>query len=139
VLERDAEVTDFVQGGVTIDAPVSRDLLVSIFNPSPQNPLHDGAVIIRQLRVVQARAILPLSRAGIEGRGTRHRAAVGLTEDTDAVVVVVSEERGTLCLAVGGRLSADLDVEALSRALGGALGRGAVAAGPLDVGPKGAS
>ena len=109
VFERDNRLDDVVQGGVAVDAAVSRDILAAIFQPS--SPLHDGAAIIQDGRLAQARCVLPLTqRAGLpEGVGTRHRAAVGLTEETDAVVVVVSEETGQIAVSSRGELVADLD------------------------------
>jgi diadenylate cyclase len=109
VLERENRLDDQVEGGVPVDARVSRELLLAIFQPS--SPLHDGAAVIQDGRVAQARCVLPLTqRAGLpEGLGTRHRAAVGLTEESDAVVVVVSEETGKIALSSRGELFADLD------------------------------
>ncbi len=121
VLERVADVKEHVEVGVELDATVTRDLLLSIFNPS--SPLHDGAVLIQGGRVSAARCFLPLSQNPRVSRfiGTRHRAALGLTEETDAVVVVVSEERGSISLALGGRLTRDLDAGGLRRVLGNLL------------------
>lgn len=112
VLERRIGLADYVDQGVKIGAEVSRELLISIFQPTA--PLHDGAVIIRGDRVMAARCVLPLSSSKV-GRmaGTRHRAALGLSEETDAVCVVVSEERGRVSVAVSGKLTQDLDAKAL--------------------------
>jgi len=109
VFERENGLDDVVQGGVEVDAAVNRDVLAAIFQPT--SPLHDGAVLIQNGRVAQARCVLPLTqRAGLpEGVGTRHRAAVGLTEETDAIVVVVSEETGRIALSSRGELYSDLD------------------------------
>jgi len=99
VFERDAALEEFVDDATRIDAALSRQLLVSLFVPARDNELHDGAVVIgKNHRLDLARALLPLSRATDLGPefGTRHRAALGITEDTDAVAVVVSEERGTV-------------------------------------------
>ena len=120
VFEREAAVDDFLRGhGVALDARVGRELLVSIFVHSQHNVLHDGAVVIRNLRLHRAGAVLPLSASPRLDRslGTRHRAAVGITEETDAVALVVSEERGTLSLCVGGSITTDLDGPALRAAL----------------------
>jgi uncharacterized protein (TIGR00159 family) len=123
VLERETGLLDQVEGGTALDAEVSKDLLVSIFQP--HSPLHDGAVLIQNGRVSRAGGILPLSaRADLpEGLGTRHRAAIGITEETDAVVVVVSEETATISLVAGGEILRPLDPPrlrgALSRVLSG--------------------
>lgn len=117
VMERNVPLGDLTDRGVIMDARVSRDLLLSIF--FPDNPLHDGAVIVRGGRILAAACILPLA-AGLKGKakfGTRHRAAVGVTEETDAVAVVVSEERGEISVAVGGKLTATLDEVRLKRVL----------------------
>jgi diadenylate cyclase len=98
---------------------VSEELLVSLFLPDSENKLHDGAVIIKNLRIAQAGAVLPLSaNARLDkALGTRHRAAIGVTEETDAVVVVVSEERGSISLCFGGNIARDLDSPTLRKAL----------------------
>ena len=105
VLERSTGLRNYAELGVPLDALVSADLLVSVF--LPYSPLHDGAVFIRDNRVAAAGCFLPLSRNTQLGRalGTRHRAAVGLSEETDAAVLVVSEESGRISLAVGGHMS----------------------------------
>jgi uncharacterized protein (TIGR00159 family) len=109
VVERETRLGDLIEAGTPIDAAVSKDLLVSIF--LPLSPLHDGAVVIQDGRVAWAGCVLPLTlREGLpEGLGTRHRAAVGITEETDAVVVVVSEETSTISLVAGGAMARDLD------------------------------
>src|SRR5215831_9795418 len=109
---------NYADFGVPLDAVVSADLLVSIF--LPYSPLHDGAVFLRGDRIVAAGCFLPLSRNTQLGRamGTRHRAALGLAEETDAVVLVVSEETGRISLAVEGRMESALDREGLLRRLG---------------------
>jgi diadenylate cyclase len=97
--ERDANLDEFVVGpGTPIDAQVTRELLVSIFIPVGENKLHDGSVIIRNLRVAQAGVFFPMpEKLGLDKKfGSRHRAAIGITADTDAVAIVVSEERGTI-------------------------------------------
>ena len=97
---------------------------IGLFVSSPANELHDGAVVIGKSRRIElARAILPLSRATDLGPtlGTRHRAALGITEDTDAIALVVSEERGEMSLCYRGRVATDLDAATLRRALGGLL------------------
>ncbi|MFI5301912.1 MAG: diadenylate cyclase CdaA, partial [Polyangiales bacterium] len=97
--ERDANLDEFIVGaGTTLDAQITRELLVSIFIPVGENKLHDGAVIIRNLRIAQAGVFFPMpEKHGIDKQfGSRHRAALGITSDTDAIAIVVSEERGTI-------------------------------------------
>lgn len=97
--ERDANLDEFVVGaGTPLDAQVTRELLVSIFIPVGENKLHDGSVIIRNLRLAQAGVFFPMpEKLGLDKKfGSRHRAAIGITADTDAVAIVVSEERGTI-------------------------------------------
>ncbi len=120
VLERDADLTDYLnEAGEDIEAKTTEDLLVALFLPDSENKLHDGAVIIKNLRIARAGAVLPLSgNAKLDkALGTRHRAAIGVTEETDAVVVVVSEERGTISLCFGGNIARDLDGATLRKAL----------------------
>lgn len=123
VFERDALLDEFIEPGTILDAGVSKELLYSIFLPSYENPLHDGAVIIRDGRVQQAGAFLPLSVSTKldKAMGTRHRAAIGLSEDTDAAVVVISEERGAMSLCFNGNVVRDLDAVSLRTALLGLL------------------
>ncbi len=103
-LEREASLDDYADAGGRLDARVSGDLLLSIFHPT--SPLHDGAVVVQQGRLVAAKVFLPLSLSREVSRfyGTRHRAALGLTEETDAVVILVSEERGTVAVVVAGEV-----------------------------------
>lgn len=117
VIEREIGLEDFLEEGTKLDAQVSSDILNSIFLPA--SPLHDGAVIIRGGRLNAGGCFLPLSRnPNLDKRlGTRHRAAIGLTEETDAVVVVVSEEFGQVGIALGGQLMMDLDMPSLRRKL----------------------
>ncbi len=120
VFERDAALEEFVDDATRIDAALTRQLLVSLFVPAKDNELHDGAIVInKQHRIELARALLPLSKATDLGPefGTRHRAALGITEDTDAVVVVVSEERGEISLCFKGSIARDLEPLMLRRAL----------------------
>jgi uncharacterized protein (TIGR00159 family) len=127
VFERDAALEEFVDDATRIDAVLTRQLLVSLFVPAKDNELHDGAVVInKNHRVELARALLPLSRATDLGPefGTRHRAALGITEDTDAVVVVVSEERGEISLCFKGSIARDLEPVMLRRALVGLFAGG---------------
>ncbi len=116
VLEKETGLRDFIERGTRLDAETSADLLVSIFHPS--SPLHDGATIInREGRLAAARCILPLSHSPRSSSfmGTRHRSALGLTEEADAVVVVVSEETGSISIARGGALQRDLHEVELQR------------------------
>jgi diadenylate cyclase len=117
VLERTAGLRQYAELGVELDAVVSADLLVSLF--LPYSPLHDGAVLIRGTRVPAAGCFLPLSRNTQLGRsmGTRHRAALGVSEETDAVVLAVSEETGRISIAVGGQIETPIDREALRERL----------------------
>lgn len=117
VLERSTGLRNYAELGVPLDAVVSADLLVSLF--LPYSPLHDGAVFIRGDRIAAAGCFLPLSRNTQLGRnmGTRHRAALGLAEETDAVVLVVSEETGRISLAMGGHMETPLDRDSLRRRL----------------------
>ncbi|MGI6148641.1 MAG: TIGR00159 family protein [Firmicutes bacterium] len=103
VLQRRTGLKEYIDSGIALDSLVSEELLRNIFEPN--SPLHDGAVIIHGNRILSARCVLPLTSADLGSAvGTRHRAAVGLSEQSDAVVVVVSEETGIISLAVGGRL-----------------------------------
>jgi diadenylate cyclase len=117
VFERDTRLDDLIEAGSALDAAVSKDLLVSLFIPT--SPLHDGAVIISHGRVQHASCILPLTlRTELpEGVGTRHRAALGITEESDAIAVVVSEETSTISIAQGGELTMQLDPARLRVAL----------------------
>lgn len=127
VLERDAELEEFLgDPGVVVDARVTKEILLACFVPVPENSLHDGAVVVKNMRVRRAGAVLPLSANPKLDKmlGTRHRAAVGITEETDAVVVVVSEERGTISLCFGGNIARDLDTATLRKALLGLFQKG---------------
>lgn len=117
VLERETGVGDVAESGVKLDARVSGELLLTIF--AVHTPLHDGAVVIRGNRMVAAACVLPLSERHASGRkvGTRHRAALGMSERSDAVVVVVSEETGALSMACDGELVRDLSSAELRRRL----------------------
>jgi diadenylate cyclase len=131
VMERETELSDIVEVGTRLDAVVSKDLLLAIFNPA--SPIHDGAAILRQGRIVAAGCFLPLAlRVEDPSLGTRHRAAIGLTEETDAVALVVSEETGRIALSEGGRISRGLDGPALRAALAGLF---SVGAAPARQGP----
>jgi len=111
--EQEANLDEFVGAhkGHAIDAAVSRELLVSLFVPEGVNKLHDGAVIIRHLRIAKAGVFFPMPEQRIVDAsfGSRHRAALGITEETDAVVVIVSEERGTISFCFNGNIASNLD------------------------------
>ncbi len=123
VIEREIGLRTFIESGVPLDANLSYDLLVTIFRPSA--PLHDGAVIVQKGRIAAAACFLPLSMNPVLSTqfGTRHRAAIGITEETDAVSVVVSEESGAISLAVGGAIERDITVEYLRERLSEVLRR----------------
>ncbi len=122
VLERESNLGDLIEAGVPVDATASKDLLTSIFMPS--SPMHYGAVVIQEGRVSSAGCILPLTlRTDLpEGLGTRHRAAVGITEETDALVVVISEETAAISVVLGGELLRGLDAPRLRVVLREILG-----------------
>lgn len=121
--EQDANLDEFVGShkGVEIDAVVTSQLLVSLFLPEAMNKLHDGAVIIRDLRIAKAGVFFPFTQGRVidESFGSRHRAALGITEETDAVLVVVSEERGSISFCFNGNIVSDLDGPRLRAALEG--------------------
>lgn len=127
-IQRESDLLNHVEGGITIDAQVSRELLFSVFLPA--SPIHDGAVLVQGTRIAQAGCLLPLSEQHDFPKelGTRHRAAVGLTEETDAAVLVVSEETGAISLAVEGELQGRIDPgdlgERLEEIFGGASVKG---------------
>jgi diadenylate cyclase len=118
VIERETGLQDYVDRGVRLDANLTRQLLINIFYPN--SPLHDGAVIVREDRVLAAGCVLPLSDNVATGGqlGTRHRAGIGITEESDAVAVIVSEETGQISVAhSAGRLARNLDQDRLRRVL----------------------
>lgn len=121
VVERNVGLRNLVDTGVPLDAKISYDLLVTIFNPS--TPLHDGAVVIQNERVAAASVFLPLTKnPGVSRElGTRHRAAIGVTEGSDAVSIVVSEETGLITFVEGGQVKRNLDTNALRGLLLGAM------------------
>jgi diadenylate cyclase len=121
VLERQTGLQDAAETGVMVEADLTVELLTTIF--TPRAPLHDGAVLVRGDRIVAAGCVLPLSETAIyrERFGTRHRAAVGITEGTDALAVVVSEETGAVSLVVRGRIIRNLDEDRLRGALAAQL------------------
>jgi diadenylate cyclase len=117
IIEREMGIKDFLEVGVEIDAKVSSDLITSIF--LPYSPIHDGALVLQQGRLKRAGCFLPLTQNPeiSKSLGTRHRAAIGLTELVDAVAIVLSEETGKISVVVGGRITRDLDAVALKRVL----------------------
>ncbi|MDR1728652.1 MAG: diadenylate cyclase CdaA [Acidobacteriota bacterium] len=123
ILEREVGLRDYAETGIALDAVITYDLLVTIF--FPKTPLHDGATIIRKNRIVAAGCFLPLTLDPhlSQELGTRHRAAIGVTEETDAVAVIVSEETGTISMAIGGRITRDYSGDGLRTALRAALER----------------
>jgi diadenylate cyclase len=126
VLERETGLGDIAETGVPLHADLTTELLTTIF--AAGYPLHDGAVIVRGDRIEAAGVMLPLADrdASLEDYGTRHRAAMGISEQTDALVIVVSEESGAISLADGGRFISDLDEHELRQRLYGLLGAGDV-------------
>lgn len=111
VVEREADLSPYLEESTRIEAKLSKELLYSLFVPERQNPLHDGAVVVRNGRIQAAGVFLPMSVNPTIDRalGTRHRAALGLSEETDALIIVVSEERGSVSLAHEGDLTPDLN------------------------------
>lgn len=119
VFESNANLDEYTTEGTVVDASLTRESLYATFIPSFENPLHDGAVIIRGLRIYKSGVLLPLTTRGdlAKSLGTRHRAAIGITEQTDAVVVVVSEERGVISSCIDGNIVQDLDMANLRKLL----------------------
>jgi len=117
VLERETGLQNYVERGVSIDGLLTRQLLINLFYPN--SPLHDGAAVLRDGRIIAASVVLPLSdnTAAASQLGTRHRAALGITEQSDAIAVVVSEETGQISIAENGRLIRNLDAERLEERL----------------------
>ncbi len=112
-IERDTSLKDFVEMGTPLDAKVSKEVLLSIFHPT--SPIHDGAVVIKGNRIVAAGCFLPITMNPEVSRslGTRHRSGLGLTEETDSVVIIVSEETGVISMAINGKLETHLDMGTL--------------------------
>ena len=117
VIEREVKLADFIESGVPLDAKVAAELITSVFLPT--SVIHDGAMVVSRDRIVAAGVILPLTQDPNVSRalGTRHRAAIGITEATDSVAVVVSEEEGSISYVVGGKIRRDLDGKQLREAL----------------------
>jgi len=112
-IERTTSLKDFIEMGTQLDAKVSKEVLLSIFHPT--SPIHDGAVVIRGNRIVAAGCFLPITTSPelSKSMGTRHRAGLGLTEDTDAIVIIVSEETGLISMAMHGKIETHLDMGTL--------------------------
>ena len=123
VIEREIGLRTYIESGVALDARLSYDLLATVFRPSA--PLHDGAVIVQRDRIAAAACFLPLSMNPVLSTqlGTRHRAGIGITEETDAVAVIISEETGTISMAVAGSIERELTVERLRERLSALLHR----------------
>jgi diadenylate cyclase len=123
-IEREIGLRNYIEGGIPLDATLTHDLVVTIFRPG--GPLHDGAVIIQGDRIAAAACFLPLTVNPRLSKdlGTRHRAAIGLTEETDAAAVIVSEETGLISLALDGHIERGLDPDRLRARLRGLLGTG---------------
>jgi diadenylate cyclase len=117
VLQREVGLNEYMEIGTRLDARISRELIESVFQP--HSPIHDGALVIRRGRVTAVRCLLPLSTNPNLKKtwGTRHRAAIGLTEETDAVAIVVSEQEGRVALVVGGNVTENIDATRLRNAL----------------------
>ena len=116
-IERDIGLKNYIESGIPLDAKINAELLITIF--ATNTPTHDGAVVVSGERIASAGSLFPLSQNQTLPRnsGTRHRAAIGLTEETDAVCIVVSEETGAISVSVYGKLTSDLDEEGLKRVL----------------------
>jgi diadenylate cyclase len=116
-IERDVGLKNYIESGIQLDAKISAELLITLF--SPNTPTHDGGLIVQGDRIASCGSLFPLSQNTDLARsyGTRHRAAIGLTEETDAVCVVVSEETGAISIAVYGKLTRALDGEGLRSVL----------------------
>ena len=134
VFERETSLHSVLESGTTLDAEVRASLLETLFHP--ETPLHDGAVVVRKDRIAAAGCILPLSEETLPSptMGTRHRAGLGLAEESDAVVLIVSEETGSISLAKDGKLWSDIAPEQLERELGRMLGRRSRAGDGASVG-----
>ena len=116
-IERETRLENYIESGIEIDAKVNAELLMTIFTPN--TPLHDGGIVISGDRITATGCLFPLTQNPkvSSNLGTRHRAALGISEETDAIVVIVSEETGGVSVAIAGRLTHDLDREAMERVL----------------------
>lgn len=135
VIERDIGLKTYIESGIALDAALSYDLLVTVFNPSV--PLHDGAVIVQNGRVAAAACFLPLTVKPRLSKdlGTRHRAAIGVTEETDAVAIIVSEETGAISFAHDGEMERYLDADSLRLRLRDAFERKTIASPRVAAAP----
>jgi uncharacterized protein (TIGR00159 family) len=126
-IERKGDLREYVLEGIRIEARVSHELLYSLFNPANANPTHDGAVIVKTGKIAAAGCFLPLTANPrvVKSLGTRHRAAIGLSEETDAVICIVSEETGTISVAYQGNLARNFDANKLRETLQRLLSYGA--------------
>ncbi|MEO8603465.1 MAG: diadenylate cyclase CdaA [bacterium] len=117
VLERETGLNEYVEGGTTLDAQISKEMILAVFVVA--SPMHDGALVIRKGRLTAAGCFLPLTANPNVSKtlGTRHRAAIGITEESDAVVIAVSEEDGSISLVAAGRITRDLDAATLRATL----------------------
>jgi len=117
IIARETGLKNYIESGIPLDADLSKELILAIFNP--HSPLHDGGIIIREERISACRCFFPLTENPhlSKNLGTRHRAAIGLSEESDALCIVISEETGEISLAVDGNLRANLDIEELGKIL----------------------
>ena len=117
VIERDTDLKDFIEMGTPLDAKVSREIILSIFHPT--SPIHDGALVISGNRITAAGCFLPIALTGEVSKtlGTRHRAGLGLTEETDAIAIIVSEETGNIYMAIAGKIDMPIDMSRLRTVL----------------------
>lgn len=116
VIQQNTPLVEYIETGVTLNADISRDLILNIF--SNRVPLHDGAIIVNENKILAAGCVLPISDRKMDSRlGTRHRSAIGLSEVTDATIIVVSEERGTIAIASDGKLKVQITTEELEKVL----------------------
>jgi diadenylate cyclase len=131
IVEREIGLRNYVESGIALDAVITYDLLVTIFNPN--TPLHDGAVIVQRNRILAAGCFLPLTLDPHLSKelGTRHRAAIGITEETDAIAIIVSEETGNISLSIGGSITRNYDGVGLRSALQNAIEGRAIPTNPL--------
>jgi len=129
-LEREVGLKNYSESGTPVDSKITQEIILSIF--TPRSPLHDGALIIERGRIVAAGCLLPLNQEpGLSKElGTRHRAAIGLSEETDAICIVVSEETGGISISVSGKMTRDLDQQDLARVLNGMFHKQAKKKGP---------
>jgi diadenylate cyclase len=113
VIERDTSLKDYIEVGTLLDAKISKELLLSVFHPT--SPIHDGAVIVKGNKIIAAGCFLPITLNSEAGRslGTRHRAGIGLTEETDAVALIISEETGDISMVLDGRLESKFEMGTL--------------------------